>query len=123
MQHGRFPDRPVHADVFPELAARFQQRYDAVRELTDERYVRSDWAQRNAELERDLLPVPAADFLRHPAIRYQMFVDEHVIPCELPFVRSRLPNDVLLREDSAGSPPTVALPPNGIQTSSNTVHQ
>jgi hypothetical protein len=120
---GRFHSQRAHADVFPELAAHFQQRYDAVRELTDERYVRSDWAQRNAELERDLIPVPAADFLRHPAIRYQMFVDEHVVPYELPFVRSQLPDDVLLREDSAGTPPTVALPPNGTQTSSNTVHQ
>jgi hypothetical protein len=123
MHSGSFHDRPVRAGVFRELAAGFQQRYDAVRELTDARYLRADWAQRNAELERDLLPVPAADFLRHPAIRYQMFVDEHVLPHELPFVRSQLPDDVLLCEDAVGAPPTVALPPNGIQTSSNTVHQ
>jgi hypothetical protein len=123
MHSGRFHNRPAPADVFPELAARFQQQYHAVRELTDERYVRSDWAERNAELERDLLPVPAADFLRHPAIRYQMFVDERVLPHELPFVRSRLPDDVLLLEDAVGGPPTVALAPNGIRTSSNTVHQ
>jgi hypothetical protein len=109
--------------VFPGLAARFQQRYNDVRELTDTRYVRSDWADRNAALERDLLPMPAADFLRHPAIRYQMFVDERVLPHEVPFVRSQLPDDVLLLEDAVGAPPTVALPPNGIQTSSNTVHQ
>jgi hypothetical protein len=120
---GSFPNGPAHADVFPELAARFQQRYDAVRDLTDTRYLRADWAERNAELERDLLPVPAPDFLRHPAILYQMFVDEHVLPHELPFVRSQLPDDVLLYEDAVGGPPTVALPPNGIQTSSNTVHQ
>jgi hypothetical protein len=120
---GSFDNRPARTDVFPELAARFQQRYDAVRELTDRRYLRADWAERNAELERDLMPVPAADFLRHPAIRYQMFVDEHVLPHELPFVRSQLPDDRLLYEDPVGRPPTVALPPNGIQTSSNTVHQ
>jgi hypothetical protein len=120
---GRFHNRPAPLDVFPNLAARFQQRYDAVRELTDARYVRSDWAERNAELERDLLPVPAPDFLRHPAIRYQMFVDEHVLPHELPFVRSRLPDHALLQEDAVGAPPTVALPPDGIETSSNTVHQ
>jgi hypothetical protein len=122
--HSRgLPTRTASADVFLELAARFEQRYERVRELTDERYVRSDWAERNADLERDLLPVPAADFLRHPAIRYQMFVDEHVLPYELPFVRSQLPDDELLREDAVGTPPTVALPLNGIQTSSNTVHQ
>jgi hypothetical protein len=123
MPSGRFHNRQANADTFPELAAHFQQRYDAVRELSDERYVRSDWAQRNAELERDLLPAPADDFLRHPAIRYQMFVDEHVVPYELPFVRSQLPDDVLLREDAVGTPPTMALAPNGTQTSSNTVHQ
>lgn len=120
---GSIPDRPAHADVLAELAARFAQRYDAVRELTDARYLRADWAERNADLERDLLPVPAPDFLRHPAILYQMFVDEHVLPHELPFVRSQLRDDVLLYEDAVGGPPTVALPPNGIQTSSNTVHQ
>jgi hypothetical protein len=123
MHSARSHNGPAPADVFPELAARFQQRYDAVRELTDTRYVRSDWAERNAELERDLLPVPAADFLRHPAILYQMFVDERVLPHELPFVRSQLPDDVLLREDAVGGPPTLTLPPNGIRTSSNTVHQ
>jgi hypothetical protein len=123
MHSGSFHDRPAPAGAFPELAAGFQQRYDAVRELTDARYLRADWAERNAELERDLLPVPAADFLRHPAIRYQMFVDEHVLPHELPFVRSQLRDDTLLREDAVGAPPTVALPPSGIQTSSNTVHQ
>ena len=94
-----------------------------MRDCTDARYVRSDWASRNAELERDLLPVPPPDFLRHPAIRFQMFVDERYLPHELPFVRSRLADTALLAEDPVGSPPTVTVPGTATRTSSNTVHQ
>lgn len=108
---------------FPALAARFAEQLAAVRDCVDDAYVRPDWAARNADLERDLLPVPPADFLRHPAIRYQMFVDDHVLPHELPFVRSRLAGDDLLAEDAVGEPPTVALPERRVRTSSNTVHQ
>jgi hypothetical protein len=77
----------------------FAERVDAVRHLVEQRYVRPDWAARNQDLERDLLPVPPPDFLRHPAIRFQMFVDERVLPHELPFVRGRLNDDHLLAED------------------------
>lgn len=111
------------ADLFADLAARFEQRFAAVRDLVDHRYVRADWAHRNADLERDLLPIPAPDFLSHPAIRYQMFVDERVMPYELPYVRTRLASDRLLAEDPVGQPPTVALFPSRVRTSSNTVHQ
>ncbi|WP_158852490.1 hypothetical protein [Saccharothrix deserti] len=79
--------------------------------------------QRNAELERDLLPVPPVDFLRHPSIAFQMFVNERLLPHELPYVRSRLTDERLLAEPSVGEPPTVPLPDGGIRTSSNTVHQ
>src|SRR5215211_7874368 len=95
--------------TFADLAARFAERFDAVRSWVEPRYVRPDWAERNAELARDLLPVPAPDFLRHPAIRYQMFVNERVLPYELPFVRARLDNLGFLAEDSVGAPPTVTL--------------
>ncbi len=108
---------------FGAVAARFADRLDSVRHCTEARYVRSDWASRNAELERDLLPVPPPDFLRHPAIRFQMFVDERYLPNELPFVRSRLPDTALLAEDPVGSPPTVTVPGTSTSTSSNTVHQ
>src|SRR3954447_27028533 len=91
------------------VAERFGDKIGAVRDYVEPRYVRADWARRNAELEADLLPVPPQDFLRHPAIRYQMFVDDRVPPRELPYVRSRLADESLLAEDSAGSPPTVAL--------------
>ena len=104
------------------IASRFAEKAAAVRHCMEPRYVRADWAQRNADLERDLLPVPPYDFLRHPAIRYQMFVDDRVLPHELPYVRSRLTDDRLLAEDPAGSPPTITLN-NGVRTSSNTVHQ
>jgi hypothetical protein len=117
------PDDAPDEDRFAALAAQFQDRFTAVRGCVDKAYVRPDWAARNAELERDLLPVPPADFLRHPAIRFQMFVDDRVLAHELPFVRSRLGSDNLLAEDPAGSPPTVALAGTSFQTSSNTVHQ
>jgi hypothetical protein len=109
--------------AFTDLAARFAQQFDAVHPLVESRYVRSDWAERNADLTRDLLPVPAADFLRHPAIRYQMLVNDRVLPYELPFVRSKLSRLSLLAEDMVGAPPTVTLAGSGIRTSSNTVHQ
>ena len=108
---------------FAALAERFGAAFQAVRESVDPRYVRGDWADRNAQLERDLLPAPPADFLRHPAIRFQMFVDERVVAHELPFVRGRLRDDALLAEDPVGGPPTIAVPGAGVTTSSNTVHQ
>jgi hypothetical protein len=108
---------------FAMLAQRFAGQVEAVRHCVEPRYVRPDWAQRNADLERHLLPCPPPDFLRHPAIRYQMFVGEHVIPHELPYVRSRLDDEDLLDEDPIGSPPTVALSGRRVHTSSNTVHQ
>ncbi|MGV0836592.1 hypothetical protein [Mycolicibacterium thermoresistibile] len=116
-------DHAAQQDRFTALARRFGERLEVVRRYVDARFVRPDWAQRNAELERDLLPVPSAQFLDHPAIRYQMFVDDRVLPHELPFVRSRLSDDTLLAEDPVGGPPTVAVPGSPVRTSSNTVHQ
>ncbi|RKT54194.1 hypothetical protein [Saccharothrix australiensis] len=105
------------------LAGRFAERMAAVRPLVDASFVRSDWARRNDELARDLLPVPPADFLRHPSIAFQMFVNERLVPHELPYVRSRLTDDRLLAEPPVGGPPTVPLPDSDVRTSSNTVHQ
>ncbi|NUT54070.1 MAG: hypothetical protein HOV94_43295 [Saccharothrix sp.] len=118
-------DRPTTPDdaAFAALARRFADRVAAVRGCVDERYVRPDWERRNAELARDLLPVPPADFLRHPSIAFQMLVDERVLPHELPYVRSRLADERLLAEPPVGGPPTVPLPGSGGRTSSNTVHQ
>jgi hypothetical protein len=106
-----------------QLAARFADKVEAVRHCVEPQYVRPDWAERNAELERDLLPLPPPDFLRHPAIRYQMFVDHRVLADELPYVRANLADEALLAEDPVGAPPTVSTSDSGIQTSSNTVHQ
>src|SRR3954447_16593433 len=108
--------------VFSDLAARFCDQFELVRDCVDPRYVRPDWAERNAALERDLLTSPG-DFLRHPAVRFQMFVDERMLPHELPYVRARLGRDELLAEDAVGEPPTVAVPETSVWTSSNTVHQ
>jgi hypothetical protein len=111
-----------HCQVTDDLAARFAGQFRRVRGCVDPRYVREDWAERNAALERDLLAAPDK-FLRHPAIRFQMFVDEHALEYELPYVRRRLGHDDLLAEDAAGEPPTVSVPGSGVRTSSNTVHQ
>ncbi|AQT82141.1 hypothetical protein B1R94_27165 [Mycolicibacterium litorale] len=108
---------------FDDLSRRFDDQFCRVRHCVDPRYVRPDWVVRNTDLERDLLPVPPADFLRHPAIRYQMFVDDRVVAHELPFIRQRLATDELLAEDRVGDPPTMVLPQSGVTTSSNTVHQ
>lgn len=116
-------DQQGGGTAFDELAQRFGERVAAVRSRVDARYVRPDWARRNAELERDLLPVPPQDFLRHPSIAFQMFVNERLLPHELPYVRSRLADERLLAEPPVGGPPTVALPDSDIRTSSNTVHQ
>ena len=110
-------------DEFDSLAARFAERFDAVRHCVEPKYLRADWARRNAELERSLYPLPARDFLIHPAIRYQMFVDDGVLPHELPYVLDHLEDKSLLIEDLIGAPPTVVLSDGGIRTSSNTVHQ
>ncbi|MBB5959810.1 hypothetical protein FHS29_006431 [Saccharothrix tamanrassetensis] len=114
---------PRGGSSFAELAQRFAERVAAVRPCVDAQYVRPDWVQRNAELERDLLPVPPVDFLRHPSIAFQMFVNERLLPHELPYVRARLTDESLLAEPSVGGPPTVPLPGTDLRTSSNTVHQ
>ncbi|MEW5809280.1 MAG: hypothetical protein AB1925_07490 [Actinomycetota bacterium] len=108
---------------FHALAAQFADRLAAVEHCTTTRYVRADWAQRNADLASFLLPVPRWDFLRHPAIRYQMFVDGHLMPHELPYVLEHLDDVGLLAEDPVGAPPTVAVPGHSVSTSSNTLHQ
>jgi hypothetical protein len=112
-------DWGIHSD----LAAGFAGRFEAVRNCVDPRYVRADWVERNAQLARDLLPVPPADFLCLPAIAFQMLMGERIVPHELPYVRERLANDALLAEDPVGAPPTVEVPGTSIRTSPNTVHQ
>lgn len=114
---------PRSGTAFADVARRFAERFAAVRHLVDASHVRPDWAQRNAELERDLLPVPPTDFLRHPSIAFQMFVNERLLPHELPYVRERIVDERLLAEPPVGEPPTVLLSDSGVRTSSNTVHQ
>ncbi|KUI24088.1 hypothetical protein AU196_10075 [Mycobacterium sp. IS-1742] len=105
------------------LAARFADRLGAVRNCVEPRYVRADWAERNEQLARDLLPVPPPDFLCHPAIRFQMLMGERIVPHELPYVREHLEDEGLLAEDAVGAPPTVPVPGTDVRTSPNTVHQ
>jgi hypothetical protein len=105
-----------------QLSAAFERQLAAVHDLVEPAFVRADWAQRNRDLERALLPRPPEDFLHHPAIRFQMFVDERVLPHELPYVRARVPELGLLAEDPVGGPPLVPVPGTDVRTSSNTVH-
>jgi hypothetical protein len=105
------------------LTARFARRFEAVRGCVEPRYVRADWAQRNEQLARDLLPVPPPDFLRHPAIALQMLMGERIVAHELPYVLDHLDDPGLLAEDPVGAPPTVPVPDTDIRTSPNTVHQ
>jgi hypothetical protein len=114
---------PFDDPAWDDLAARFAGRLQAVRTCAEPSYVRPDWAERNEQLARDLLPVPPADFLCHPAIAFQMLMGERIVPHELPYVRERLGDDVLLAEDPVGAPPTVPVPGTAIRTSPNTVHQ
>lgn len=109
--------------TFRKLATDFADVYRQVRPCGRLDYVREDWTARNDDLERHLLPVPPADFLRHPAIRYQMFVDERIVPHELPYLRAHLDDDGLLVEDPVGEPPTLPMGPGATVTSSNTIHQ
>ena len=116
-------DSHVGTARFERLARGFAAALAAVRDRVDPAFVRPDWAERASDLERFLLPVPPLDFLRHPAIRYQMFVDEGVVPHELPWVLERLASPGLLSEDPVGAPPTIAVPGTDVRTSSNTIHQ
>jgi hypothetical protein len=86
------------------------------------RFVRDDWTQRNTTLAADLLPRPASDFLRHPAIRYQMFVDDKYVQHEAPYVLRHLSVPAMASEDAVGHPPRTLLPGTDIVTSANTVH-
>ncbi|MDQ3632187.1 MAG: hypothetical protein M3417_13135 [Actinomycetota bacterium] len=109
-------------DAFTRLAARLGGQLDAVRGAVDPAFVRADWAERNAELERALRPLPPRDYLRHPCVLFQMFVGERYLAHELPWVLERLGDPALLAEEAAGDPPRTALPEHGVVTSSNTVH-
>lgn len=119
---GEFVDDRNTLGAFERLRHDFGDRLASVAGLVDPALVRSDWSERNAELAAGLLPVPPADFLRHPAILYQMFVDARHLPAELPYVLAGLSSVSLAAEDAIGSPPTTTLDGYGIVTSSNLIH-
>jgi hypothetical protein len=106
----------LQRERFARLSRAFGDRLAAAERLDDPSSTRADWEDRNRELRAFLLPRPPWDFLGHPAIRYQMFVDDRYLADELPYVMRRLPALDLLAEDPVGDPPRVG------PTSSNTVH-
>ncbi|HEX2178434.1 MAG TPA: putative sugar O-methyltransferase [Actinomycetota bacterium] len=96
--------------------------FESVKGASPGSFVRSDWADRNAELEAFLLPTPPAGFLRHHCILYQMFVGPQYLPHELPYVLPRLADCRLASEDAVGNPPRIRLEERDVVTSSNTIH-
>lgn len=107
---------------FDALRGEFAARWSQVRDLSDPAFVRSDWRDRNEALARDLAPAPPRDFLRHPAILFQMFVGDKYVPHELPYVTSRLEDLEVAREDPVGCPPPAPMAGRDWETSANTVH-
>jgi len=80
---------------------------------------------RNEELERSLTPLPPRDFIRHPVIRFTMFVDGRHADEKLRVAESVLTATELRRvlaEDPVGGPPPRAWDDGGLVTSSNTIH-
>lgn len=115
-------DGPVQLERFMDLREHFAARLDRALAWDEPRFVRADWAARNTALAAELLPRPAPDFLRRPAILYQMFVADKYLAHEMPFVLDRLPAPAWAREDPVGDPPRAPLAGTGVMTSSNTVH-
>jgi hypothetical protein len=107
---------------FLELRKEFAARLDSVRPWDEPRFLRDDWAGRNAELAAALLPCPAPNFLRNPVILYQMFVADKYLASEAPYVLDRLPAPAWAGEDPVGDPPRARLEGSGVTTSANTVH-
>ncbi|MDP8936206.1 MAG: hypothetical protein M3O23_00365 [Actinomycetota bacterium] len=118
---GRDAGTPAMA-AFDRLSRQFGSTMADLRPTGRSEFVRGDWAERNTELEAFLSPRPPVDFLRHPVILYQMFVDRRHLGAELPYVVSRLPAVALAAEDPVGDPPTHGLDDHGVVTSSNTIH-
>lgn len=113
-------DDQAQLDRYERLRHDFAHRLEVLATHDQPSFVRSDWRARNAELAAHLLPVPPRDLLRHPAIRYQMFVDERYLALEVPYVLAHLPRADLARESPVGAPPRA--PVRGVMSSSNTVH-
>lgn len=116
------PGHEQQIERFDRLRGEFTARLAAVRALDEHRFVRQDWAERNEALGEDLSPRPASDFLRHPAILYQMFVADKYVEHEAPYVLRRLREPALAIEDPVGDPPVTLMPGTDITTSANTVH-
>ena len=107
--------------TFNRLRPGFEPVLDSIRHLSRHSFVREDWARRNLELEQFLLPDPPPDFLRHPAIAFQMFVGSRYLAHEAPYVLARLHDAAMASEDPVGEPPRTLLD-GDLLTSSNTVH-
>ena len=118
----RFHGQDEQLERFHRLREEFGAQLAALRTFDEHRFVRQDWAKRNEALAADLSPGPPSDFLRHPAILYQMFVADKYVEHEAPYVLGRLREPALAVEDPVGDPPGTFLPGTDILTSANTIH-
>lgn len=109
-------------------STRSQPKFDARYAEVDprvHRFLAEEWHTRNGELAASLLPRPARDFIRHPVIRFTMFVDGRHNEEKLRVAESVLELGKLRRvlaEDPVGNPPPCRWPKGELITSSNTVH-
>lgn len=116
--------RPDQLSRFDALAPEFDARYAEVGTGTH-RFIAEEWRARNDELAESLRPRPPRNFIRHPVIRFTMFVDDRHTDERLAVAEAALHHDDLRRvlaEDPVGDPPPRAWAKGDVVTSSNTVH-
>lgn len=117
--------RSRQLERFRDLAPQVAALHEEVRGHVDPDHVRPDWEARVRDLERDLLPVPPRDFLRHPNILFQMFVSPRYLRAEMALLLREVPADRLggvLGEDPVGRPVLVSGHDRSYVTSANAVH-
>lgn len=110
---------------FERLRGQFADRYAALPRAGLSDLVEREWAQRNEALERDVLPAPPLEFIRHPSLLWSMFVSERYLRHEFPLVSASFGAATLARalpEDPVGGPLLAPTPDGSSVTSANTVH-
>lgn len=116
--------RPDQLPRFDSLAPEFEARYRKANS-DSHRFLTEEWRLRNGELAASVRPRPPRDFIRHPVIRFTMFVDGRHSHEKLEVAESTLDPHALRRvlaEDPVGDPPPCSWAKGDVITSSNTIH-